>query len=43
MFEDDWLHPIVDGKNGDAGLIYSTSASTSLLLQEFFLLLYNAI
>ena len=22
MFEDDWDFPIVDGKNGDAGLIY---------------------
>jgi hypothetical protein len=26
MFEDDWAFPIVDGKNGDAGLVYSTMA-----------------
>eukprot|EP00913_Durusdinium_trenchii_P034976 g32718.t1 len=30
MFEDDWLHPIVDGKNGDAGLIYSNGTLTPL-------------
>eukprot|EP00435_Cladocopium_sp_Y103_P066790 s244_g29.t1 len=26
MFEDDWAFPIVNGKNGDAGLVYSTMA-----------------
>ena len=25
MFEDDWLHPIVNGKNGDAGLVFGSS------------------
>lgn len=26
MFENDWAFPIVDGKNGDAGLVYGTVA-----------------
>jgi len=30
MFEDDWEFPIVDGKNGDAGLVYSNLVLVSL-------------
>ena len=26
MFEDEWAFPIVDGKNGDAGLVYGSMA-----------------
>lgn len=41
MFEDDWLYPIVDGKNGDAGLVYSTS-STNLYVY-MIKIIYNII
>lgn len=30
MFEDDWEFPIVDGKNGDAGLIYKNGSLSAL-------------
>lgn len=30
MFEDDWAFPIVDGKNGDAGLVYSNGTLSAL-------------
>ena len=30
MFEDDWEFPIVDGKNGDAGLVYSNGTLSPL-------------
>lgn len=30
VFEDDWAFPIVDGKNGDAGLVYSNGTLSAL-------------